>query len=319
MSRARPAAVHWASIGEDTCAAGIWCLWGLHCLLGRWPMRLVLYPVVIYYWASRRTAREASLQYLRRLHASGGLPGTTPGWGHGLRHFFSFAETIADKLLAVSGRYRFDRVRYEGLDTMQALLASGRGGVLVTGHVGCLELCQAAAGRQPDLRLTVLVHTRHAERFNRVLRRLDPASPVRLLQVTEVDATTAILLGERVANGEFIAIAGDRVPVHAGKTAQVRFLGHDAPFPVGAYVLAALFKCPLLMLGCVRVGKGHVVSFETLAERVELPRAGRDRALAAHAAQFAGRLEALLLKAPYDWFNFFPFWAQPAKPTARIP
>ena len=315
--------MHWATIGENTCAAGIWFLWGVHRLLGRWPLRLVLYPVVVCYWARNRGAREASLEYLRRLHAGRGVPvcapGTTPGPAHGLRHFISFAETIVDKLLAASGRYRFDRVRYQGAEAMQALLASGRGGVLVTGHVGCLELCQAAAGRQPGLRLTVLVHTRHAERFNRVLRRLDPASPVRLLQVTEVDAATAVSLGERVANGEFIAIAGDRVPVNAGKTVLAPFLGHEAPFPVGAYVLAALFRCPLLMLGCVRLGSGHLVSFETLAERVELPRAGREQALAAHAALFAGRLENLLVQAPYDWFNFFPFWAQPVERSAGRP
>ena len=321
--RGRAPARHWAAIGENTCAAGIWFLWGVHRLLGRWPLRLVLYPVVVFHWARNRGAREASLEYLRRLHASRGVPmcapETQPGLGHGLRHFISFAETIVDKLLAASGRYRFERVRYQGAEAMQALLASGRGGVLVTGHVGCLELCQAAAGRQPGLRLTVLVHTRHAERFNRVLRRLDPASPVRLLQVTEVDAATAVSLGERVANGEFIAIAGDRVPVNAGQTVMAPFLGHDAPFPVGAYVLAALFRCPLLMLGCVRVGRGHLVSFEVLAERVELPRAGREQALAAHAALFAGRLENLLVQAPYDWFNFFPFWAQPVARTAGRP
>jgi predicted LPLAT superfamily acyltransferase len=178
--------------------------------------------------------------------------------------------------------------------------------------VGCLELCQATAERRPGLRLNVLVHTAHAERFNRVLRRLDPGSGVKLLQVSEVTAATAVLLADKVARGEFVAIAGDRVPVAAGpaSTTRVRFLGHAAPFPIGPYVLASLLKCPLYMMACVRDGDGHAVIFERLAERVALPRGRRSAALAEYAAQFAGRLEALLVRSPYDWFNFFPFWEQ---------
>jgi predicted LPLAT superfamily acyltransferase len=310
-------ATHWAQLGESTFAAGIWLLYGVHRVLGRLPLRLLLYPVVLYYWLTQPAARHASLDYLRRMQQAHGVIGAEPGWRHSLRHFLSFAETIADKLLAFSGRYRFDRVRYSGREAVDALIARGQGAIFVTAHMGCLELCQASAARQPGLKLTVLVHTRHAERFNRVLRRLDPASPVKLLQVSEVDAATAVLLAERVAAGEFVAIAGDRVPVTASKTVEAPFLGHGAPFPVGAYVLASLIKCPLYLLACVRTPQAHLVHFEELAERVELPRARRAEALAALAALFARRTEALLVRAPYDWFNFFPFWSQPSLRPSR--
>ncbi|MBI2769159.1 MAG: acyltransferase [Burkholderiales bacterium] len=314
MSGAR--ALHWASVSESTFAGGIWVLYGLHWLFGRLPLRLIFYPVVLYYWATRPQARAASLEYLRRMEAAHHVFGRRPGWVHSLRHFRAFAETILDKTLAISGRYRFERVRYVGREMVDAMIARGEGAIMVTGHVGCLELCQAAAGRQPGLKLTMLVHTRHAERFNRILRRLDPHSPVRMLQVTEVDAGTAVLLAQRIAEGEFVAIAGDRVPVTASKTARVPFLGHEAPFPVGAYVLAALIKCPLFMLGCVREAGGHTVRFEQLAARVELPRGHRAEALDAMATEFAQRLESLLVLAPYDWFNFFSFWAQPSAAPA---
>jgi predicted LPLAT superfamily acyltransferase len=314
-----PRETHWAAVQENTVVGGIAFLYGIHRLFGRLPFRLFLYPVVFYYWATRSSARRSSMQYLARMEAAHGVFGRQPGWTHGLRHFLSFAETILDKILALSGRYRFANVRYSGRETVDAMIARGAGAILVTGHVGCLELCQAAAARQEGLKLTVLVHTRHAQRFSRILRRLDPGSPVRLMQVTDVDAATAVTLAQRVAAGEFVAIAGDRVPVSASKTARVPFLGHEAPFPVGAYVLAALIKCPLFMLGCVREGRSHLVTFELLAQRVELPRAQRAEALAACAAQFAAHLEALLVRAPYDWFNFFAFWAQPTNEPSHAP
>jgi predicted LPLAT superfamily acyltransferase len=303
-------AVHWARIGESTFAAGIWFLYGVHAVAGRRVLRALLWPVVLFYAASQPRARRASLDYLRRIEAAHGVLGEAPGARHWLRHLMAFAETLVDKLLATSGRYTFADVRIEGQPQVDALLAQGRGALLVTAHVGCLELCQALAARLPALRLTVLVHTRHAERFNAILRRLNPASTIELLQVTEVTAATAVELEQRVRAGGFVAIAGDRVPVAGGRVASVPFLGAPADFPVGAYVLASLLRCPLLLLGCLRERGGHVVRFELLADRLELPRAGRAEALQQYAARFANRLEALLVRAPYEWFNFFPFWSR---------
>ncbi|RYZ32845.1 MAG: acyltransferase, partial [Myxococcaceae bacterium] len=107
-----------------------------------------------------------------------------------------------------------------------------------------------------------------------------------------------------------VVIAGDRIPVNASQTVRVDFLGHPAPFPVGPYVLAALLKCPLYLLGCIHEGDGYTIHFECLSERVVLPRGKREAALTDCAQQYARQVTALLQRAPYDWFNFFPFWDQ---------
>jgi predicted LPLAT superfamily acyltransferase len=304
------AAPHWADLGETTFVAGIWFFYGVHRVLGRRILRALMWPVVMVWGFASPVARAASLEYLGRMQAAHGVPPGPLDWRQWHRHLMAFAETLLDKLLAFSGRYPFADVRFEGRALVDDLVARRQGALLVTAHVGCLELCQAVGARVPGLKLTVLVHTRHAERFNRLLQKLQPATPVRLLQVTEVDASTAVMLRDRIAAGEFVAIVGDRVPVHASKTAQADFLGHAAPLPVGAYVLASLMQCPLLLLGCVREAQGHVVRFELMAERVVLPRGARDQRLAELASSFSHRLEALLVRAPYEWFNFFPFWAQ---------
>lgn len=306
-------ALHWAHIGESTCAGGLWLLYHLHRLLGRRAFRLCLAPVIVYYWATRPIARRASREYLRRVEQALGALGEAPGRRHELRHLTAFAESILDKLLAWSGRYRFERVKVSGGDALRAMIERGEGGLFVTAHVGCPELCQAMAERVPGLRLTALVHTRHAERFDRLLRRLAPDARLQLLQVTDIDAGTAALLAQRVARGEFVAIAGDRVPVTASKTAVVPFLGRDAQLPVGPYVLAALLKCPLYLLSCLRDGDGYALRIEPLAPQVVLPRAQRAAALQRQAAAFAARLEALLARAPYQWFNFHAFWDQPGR------
>ncbi len=308
---------HWASLGEHTFVAGIKLLFWIYRVLGRLPFRLCLYPVVVYYWATRSDARRSSLEYLQHLQSSKGTLGHVPGWRDTLRHFLAFADTILDKLLAMSGAIEQSALRVEGEAGLVALSAQGRGAVIVTGHIGCMELCRVSAERHRSIRLNVLVHTQHAERFNRMLQRLHPDSEVRLIQVTDVNPATAMLLADKVALGEFVAIAGDRVPVRQSMTVPAQFLGEQAQWPVGPYVLAALLKCPLYAMACVReadaTGRdGYVLRVHCLAEQVVLPRRARQEAMAAYAQQFADWLEVLLARSPLAWFNFFPFWRQGA-------
>ena len=312
---------HWSSIGEETFVGGMWLMYLLYRVGGRLPFRAVLYPVVLWYWFAHRPAREASLEYLGRLERATGAIGRAPGRRETVRHFLSFAETILDKMLAVGGRYRFDRIRFVGREAIEDMVRTKQGALVVTAHMGCLEMCQASADATPGMKLTVLVHTVHAERFNRVLERLSPGRGISLMQVTEITPATAVLLSERVARGEFVAIAGDRVPLVAGRASavQVPFLGHVAPFPTGAYMLASLLKCPLYSLGCIRQGDHHEVVFECLAERVVLPRGDRLGACTVHAARFAQGVERLLARAPYEWFNFFSFWNQPGALSVSPP
>lgn len=305
----RGAGKHWSDIAESTCVWGIWCLYAVNRIGGRGLFRALLYPVAAYYWLANGTARRASLDFLRRAHAFGGQSGPAPGYRHSLRHLLSFAETMLDKMLAIGGRYPFREVRQEGWELIVAQKDSGRGAMIVTAHMGCLELCRTVSVRRPGLRVNVLVHTMHAERFNRILARLDPDANVRLLQVSDIGPDTALLLQQKVEEGEFIAIAGDRVPLGEGRTVTVPFLGAPARLPVGPYALASLLKCPLYALSCTRNGRGHMMRFTALARTVELPRADRIGALTRHARAYADWLSPQVAAAPYDWFNFYDFWA----------
>nr|RAV92930.1 hypothetical protein DBT53_10615 [Aerococcus mictus] len=63
--------------------------------------------------------------------------------------------------------------------------------------------------------------------------------------------------------------------------------------------------------------------FEPFADRIELPRANRERAIQASVERFATRLETHLRIAPLQWFNFFDFWRpggmEPPADVARRP
>jgi len=173
---------------------------------------------------------------------------------------------------------------------------------------------RALAGRFPTLRLKILVHTRHAQRFNELLTRLNPESAANLLQVTELDAATAAELSHCVGRGEFVVIAADRVPVggQPGHTLDIPFLGRRAPLPVGPWVLAAALGCSVYWLSCLKTGRQYTVHSELLFDRIQMPRTERTAVLTSVMTAYAQRVEAACRAVPYAWFNFYPFWAASA-------
>ena len=103
---------------------------------------------------------------------------------------------------------------HAGARSMLRQIASGQGGVIVTAHIGCLELCQALADDAPGFRLTVLVHTAHAERLQPPAAAPQSGLPASsCCRSPSSTPATAMQLASASRRGEFVAIAGDRVPV----------------------------------------------------------------------------------------------------------
>jgi predicted LPLAT superfamily acyltransferase len=302
---------HWAAINEASFVAGMRLLFWICRVFGRWPFRVVLYPVLLWYVLTQPRARRASGGYLARIGRPHGVPGV-------LRHFGAFAEAILDKMLLWGGLFDFSRVHVHGAGPLLEMVAQRRGALLLCSHLGNLDLCRALSLRTPGLKINVLVHTRHAQAFNDMLAKLDPRSQLNLMQVTEMTPAMAMQLSERIERGEFVVIAGDRVPVSSNpRVARASFLGQEAAFPVGPYVMASVLGCPLYAMFAMRQGDGHELHFEALREQVNLPRGGREQALAELAADYARLLEKHVRRAPLEWFNFYDFWHFPGSESAH--
>jgi len=305
---------HWAQINEVSFVAGMRFLFGVYRVCGRWPFRLALYPVLLWYVISKPLARRASRDYLQRASR---FASVQTGYVGVLRHFAAFAEGILDKMLLWGGLFRTDQVRLHGAAQIDRLLAERRGALLICAHFGNLELCRVLSRQHGSMRLTILVHTKHARAFNRMLAALNPDSGLNLMQVTELTPHAAMLLAERVADGEFVVIAGDRIPVSSHpRVATADFLGAPAAFPIGPYVLASVLQCPAYLLFSAQRGAQADVHFELLRESVRVPRNGREEALRPLVADYAARLQHHCLRAPLQWFNFYDFWHLPHMETS---
>jgi len=290
-------------------------IWGMRLLLriyllcGRTVLQLFLYPVVIYYWLINRQARQASQTYLNRLAVFAPSLKLSGSFLWSFRHFISFANAIIDKLAAWSGALTRADVQYHGRNEIISEIRKGQGVVLLGSHLGNLEVCRVIADFDKTLHINVLIHNKHAQKFNRLLKQTSDNSQLNLVQVTEITAATSMLLKDKIEGGELVIIAADRsLPGSRQHVTKVNFLGGEALMPQGPFILAGLLKCPIYTVFCLKQQDKHVIYFDHFSDMLNFPRKTREQAIQQITQRYAERLQAYCLKEPLQWFNFFDFW-----------
>ena len=88
------------------------------------------------------------------------------------------------------------------------------------------------------------------------------------------------------------------------------FLGAPARIPLGPFRIAAILKRPIvLMFGLYRGGNRYDIHFEELVDLRNVDRSVARAVLDAAVRNYVERLEHYCRLAPYNWFNFYDYWA----------
>ena len=290
----------WTTLPERGTPASLRVIAWIAVHIGRGAARLLLYPVTLYFLITARAARRISYQYLKRVR--GGLDHC---W-HVFRHFHCFAATILDRVYLLRGEFERFRITVHGKELLQHQIETGKGSILLGSHLGSFEVLRALGVMQRGFPLKVLMDTVHNQNITRFFDALNPKIAGTVIAPDRPD--TLIRVKESLDNGYFVGMLGDRV-FGGDKTTQCQFLGAPATFPAGPILLAAMMRCPvILFFGLYRGGNRYEVYFEHFADVIVLERDRRAEETQLWMQRYAERLEHYARLAPYNWFNFYPFW-----------
>ena len=268
---------------------------------GRRAGRIVLYGIAAYFFLFAPRARRASRRYLRR------ALGRRPRASDRFRQILSFATTVHDRLYLLNGRFDLFHFEVVGEEAIQERLQGGGGALLIGAHLGSFEATRALGRRRPELRVVRVMYERNARKINTALAAIHPAAAADIVGLG--DPLALLQVRDLLDEGVFVGMLADRTPGEE-PTELVSFLGAPARFPTGPFRAAALLERPvLLMLGLYLGGNRYRVVFEPLADFTAVAREGREAAIRAAIARYAGRLEHYCREHPDNWFNFHDFWA----------
>jgi len=302
---------HWSSVAERGTYWGLCILAFLYRALGRYGCMVAVVPIALYFNLTGAEARRASREFLRRAYRAKGVD-YDPGWFATFRHSWGFARRTVDTFAAWLGGIGPSELAAADKRGPDTVAQSGQGILLIVSHLGNIEMSRALLDDTHRSRIKILVHTVHAENFARVLQRFRPGAMADTIQVSDIHPGVMTTLQEAIDHGDWVAIAGDRTPVRGDeRVSMVPFLGSDAPFPEGPYVLAHLLECPVYLMFCLRQEGVYRLYFELFADRINLPRRDRQAAIETWAARYAKRLESFCLIDPVQRYNIFDFWQTP--------
>lgn len=314
----------WDQLSEVGAAGGLRLMLWIYRTLGRRFSAGILFFVILYFFCTQPAKRHWSKLYLERLRstAKNSQRPLPPIAFESFRHFWSFGLACLDKMFFWSGHCEDIQLDWSNRQQLYAHLASGRGAVVLGAHLGNIEVLRAAAQSHGAVQVRALMFTRNAQRFNAILKRLNPCVDTQVIAVENIQPSTVLSLKKWIDGGGLLAIMSDRIPPGSlEKTVTVPFLGHPAQLPQGPFVLSFLMECPVFSLFCLRQGTNRYrVIMDKLSDRLELPRAKRQELLTQVAAKFCEQLQSACLEAPHQWFNFYDYWADAsasAKPPLR--
>ena len=288
---------HWLRQRERSNAFWINTIVWIALHLGRPVARLLLYPITAYFLSFSRSSRAASREYLARV-----LPHPVR-LSDLFRHYHTFAQTILDRLFVYAGRASLFDLEIRGFELLESLVANRQPCLLVGAHFGSVDLLRTLAVVNKGLSIRALMYPGNASRIMSLFRRINPELSDGIIALGRPQ--TFIDVAEFLEAGGCVALLGDR-SMREEKRISCSFLGRPASFPEAPARLARLFRVPLLMFACMHRGDTrYAVRFELIADF----RTDPHPATADVVQRYAGRLEALCREFPYNWFNFYDFWA----------
>lgn len=288
-------------------------------VLGPRGLRFIVYPAVFVFFLFSPETRRVSMEYLRREATYHRRP--EPQRLDVYRHLVSFVFSMFEKIAAWSDDIDLTNIRFGGDDVreLQNLLEDGRGAVLICAHIGNVELLRALATQQKtgvirEIGVTSIVDFGGTEEFNKLIRMINPLSMIRLIGAASVGIETVLDLQRRLEEGELVAIAADRTAAENRDTVvRVPFLGADAPFPQGVFVLAGLLEAPVFFMFGVRErdldpASPYVLHVSRARSALDGPRKDRYYRVRRVVEEYVDHLERLCRDHPFQWYNFFDFW-----------
>jgi predicted LPLAT superfamily acyltransferase len=273
---------------------------------GRRTSRVLLYPVCLYYMLRAPAGRRASRQYLTRVF---GRPAT---WAEIFRHHLDFATVLLDRGFMLAGRPAALDIGVTNRPLLRRLVAERRGCILLGAHFGSFEVARSLSGLEGPTKIHMMMYEENARKLNTVIAGLGGHSRMSVIPIGGLD--TLMRAKDRLDQGEWVGILGDRA-VASDRLIRVPFLGAEAAFPAGPFLMASALKVPVVLFACSYLGGNRYQEHsEMLAEEIVLDRRNPAE-LEMIVRRYAERLEHFCRLAPYNWFNFYDFWA--AAPAAE--
>ncbi|HEX9980522.1 MAG TPA: lipid A biosynthesis acyltransferase [Flavobacterium sp.] len=256
----------------------------------------ILYFVALYYFVFLTKSNRAMYYYFRSRLGYSRLKARKMVFCS----YYTFGQTIIDKISISAGMRNRFTYEFDGVDILKRLLVERKGGVLISAHVGNFEIAEHFFGELDlDFRINLVTTDLEHSAIKDYLERITKKSGIRFIIIRD-DLSHIFEINAALARNELVCFTGDRY-FEGVKALSEEFLGEQATFPAGPFLIASRLKVPVVFVYVMKEPKLH---YHLYAREAEVKHRDEKGLLRAYIAS----VESTLAKYPLQWFNYFDFW-----------
>ena len=218
------------------------------------------------------------------------------------QNYYKFGQTIIDKMAIASGLRDKFTYEFDGVEHLKDLLAKKQGGILISAHIGNFEIAEFFFQEiDKNAQINLAVADQERQEIKTYLESVTTKSNLKFIVIKE-DFSHIFDIHKALSNNEIICFTGDRY-FEGSKTLSAGFLGEQARFPAGPFLLATRMNVPVIFVYVLKETNKH---YHLYARTVEV----KKRDAAALLKKYTENMEWILEKYPLQWFNYFDFWEE---------
>ena len=223
--------------------------------------------------------------------------------------YYKYSRNWADVMLMMRlhGKKLFSLIgREQGAGILDAVLAQGKGAILVSPHFGNWELGGLGLADR-GYRLNVLTFREPDEKVNELREEVRGRRGIGVIYVDRNDTSPLAIIEavNALRRNELLALLGDRDG--SSHTLTMDFFGKPAEIPAGPAYLAMASGAPVLPV-FVPIEGGK---YATIMEQPIYFGGGHGRhgaAIREGMGKLLGVFEEYIRRYPDQWYNFFDYW-----------
>ncbi|MGH1337866.1 MAG: lipid A biosynthesis acyltransferase [Aureispira sp.] len=224
-------------------------------------------------------------------------------WGI-YKTYWAFGQALIDRTAVLAGFGQQFSYDFDGEHYIQDMAKAGAGGILLSIHGGNWAMAGSMLEENvgQNARINIIMLEAEHQKIQAFLANIQVQQAANIIGIGD-DFSHIIAMGSALRNGELLCMHGDRFLPKA-ETIAVNFLGETAHFPAGPFQLIHRMKVPYSFVFAFKETLRHYHFYATPGQQYPTsPQAA--------AQQFAHDIEKQLQKYPYQWYNFYDFWATP--------
>lgn len=220
------------------------------------------------------------------------------------KNYYLLGQGLIDKVVMMAGIKNNFSYHFDGEENLRAITSLKKGGILLSAHIGNWDIAGQLLKRL-DTKINIVMFDGEHQKIKEYLAAVTGKKTVNIIFIKN-DLSHIYEISEALKNNELVCMHADRF-LEGNKILTTTFLGQEARFPMGPFVLAATFKVPVSFVFAVKENNFHYHFFASeIKEYSHLQKtAGMQRML----TDYAENMELMVKKYPEQWFNYYNFWS----------